>query len=134
MSENTTAAFFGVGRRKTSIARVKLVSGKGKLVINKKNPQEYFGGLQHLVRDIMQPLKATKTLDKYDISINVKGGGNSGQAGAILHGISRALAKINDSNKVILRKNGFLTRDSRMVERKKPGQPKARKKFQFSKR
>jgi small subunit ribosomal protein S9 len=134
MSENTASAFFGVGRRKTSIARVKLVSGKGKLMINAKNPQEYFGGLQNLIRDVMHPLKATKTLDKYDISVNVRGGGKAGQAGAILHGISRALAKINDSNKVILRKHGFLTRDSRMVERKKPGQPKARKKFQFSKR
>ncbi|MFC1512546.1 30S ribosomal protein S9 [bacterium] len=130
----TSSIFWGVGRRKRSVARVRILPGKGRIFVNKKTIDQYFNGLPTLVRDITQPLQATKTMDKYDIRANVNGGGTTGQAGAVCHGISRALAKADESNKNILRKHGFLTRDSRKVERKKPGQPKARKKFQFSKR
>ena len=125
---------WGVGRRKTSVARVKLVPGKGQIFINKKDSNEYFEGIARLVADIKSPLELTKTMDKYDIKVNVKGGGTTGQAGAIRLGVARALAEIDEANQKILRKAGMLTRDSRMVERKKPGQPKARKSFQFSKR
>ena len=124
----------GLGRRKTSVARVILVPGKGQVLINKKTTDDYFGGLKNLVRDFMLPFEVTKTLGKYDLKVNVNGGGTTGQAGAIRLGVARALAKIDEANQKILRQAGFLTRDSRMVERKKPGQPKARKSFQFSKR
>ena len=122
---------WGLGRRKTSVARVKLVLGKGKIVVNQKPGDEYFGGVHRLVQEFKAPLELTKTIGKYDIRVNVNGGGTTGQAGAIKLGIARALAKIDEANQKILRRAGFLTRDSRMVERKKPGQPKARKSFQF---
>jgi small subunit ribosomal protein S9 len=126
--------YWGLGRRKTSIARVKVTQGKGNIKINKLPSEDYFKGNIRLLHEFKSPLEVTKTLDKYDIVVNVKGGGTTGQAGAIKLGIARVLANIDDGNKVILRKAGMLTRDARMVERKKPGKPKARKSFQFSKR
>ncbi|MDH5173939.1 MAG: 30S ribosomal protein S9 [Elusimicrobiota bacterium] len=128
------AEFWGVGRRKTAIARVILRSGNGKIVINRLPLDKYFSGLPGLKELSIEPLKATNLLNKFDILANVSGGGKNGQAGAIRHGISRALAKIDEQTRLTLRKEGLLTRDPRMVERKKPGQPKARKRFQFSKR
>ncbi|MFQ5867198.1 MAG: 30S ribosomal protein S9 [bacterium] len=125
---------WGVGRRKTAIARVILKTGNGKVVINRLPLDKYFSGLPGLKEFSMEPLKVTNLLNKFDILANVSGGGKSGQAGAIRHGISRALAKVGEPTRLILRKEGFLTRDARMVERKKPGRPKARKRFQFSKR
>jgi len=123
----------GTGRRKTSVARVYLREGNGEISVNGKKVDDYFGNAT-FVYVVRQPLGVTDSEGKYDILINVKGGGPSGQAGACRHGLSRALVQIDDSNIRSLRANGFLTRDSRMVERKKYGQPGARKKFQFSKR
>jgi len=125
---------WGLGRRKTAVARVILKTGNGKVIINRLPLDKYFSGLHGLKEFSMEPLKVTNLLNKFDISANVSGGGKSGQAGAIRHGISRALAKVDEPTRLILRKEGFLTRDARMVERKKPGRPKARKRFQFSKR
>ncbi|MCH5152057.1 MAG: 30S ribosomal protein S9 [Clostridiales bacterium] len=125
--------FWGTGRRKKSIARVRLIpGGTGAITINKRDIDNYFGldTLKYIVR---QPLNATETLNKYDVVVNVSGGGYTGQAGAIRHGISRALV-IAGEDKAILKKNGFLTRDPRMKERKKYGLKKARKAPQFSKR
>ncbi len=121
------------GRRKKSVARIKLVKGSGKLVINGKEPMDYLQR-ESLEMMIKQPLEATETTSTVDISANVRGGGVTGQAGAIRHGIARALVEFDQSNRSVLKKNGFLTRDSRMVERKKYGQRGARRKFQFSKR
>ena len=123
----------GTGRRKTSVARIYLREGSGKITVNGKDVEEYFAN-PSLVFMVKQPLDVTDTLAKFDILVNVKGGGISGQAGACRHGISRALTAYDDSNIRPLRANGFLTRDPRMVERKKYGQPGARRKFQFSKR
>ncbi len=125
---------WSVGRRKTAIARVILRAGNGKVIINRLPVDKYFSGLPCLKEFSIEPLKVTNLLNKFDISANVSGGGKNGQAGAIRHGISRALAKVDEQARVTLRKEGLLTRDSRMVERKKPGRPKARKRFQFSKR
>ena len=122
-----------VGRRKSSVARVRFVKGKGKIVINNRDPLEYFKR-QSLVMDLKQPLNLIVFDNKSDIHVNVRGGGLTGQAGAIRLGISRALLNINKDFRSILKENGFLTRDARKVERKKPGQPGARKNFQFSKR
>lgn len=122
-----------VGRRKESVARVRLVAGSGKIMINKKPDLEYLKR-EVLKMVIEQPLKVTETLGKYDILVNVYGGGLSGQAGAIRLGISRALLKIDADYRPILKKSGFLTRDSRMTERKKYGLAGARKRYQFSKR
>ncbi len=124
---------FATGRRKTSVARVMIRSGEGKITINGKTPEEYFP-TQNEIYTIMKPLEVTDNLDKWDIQVTVKGGGFTGQAGAIRHGIARALVEVDPDSKPALSKNKFLTRDSRMVERKKPGKPKARKSFQFSKR
>jgi small subunit ribosomal protein S9 len=121
------------GRRKTSIARVMLQEGGGSLNINGKPPEEYFPTRAHVIM-IQQPIEVSDSNGKYDITVNVKGGGFSGQAGAIRHGLARALVQADPDSKQALSKNGFLTRDSRMVERKKAGRPKARKRFQFSKR
>jgi small subunit ribosomal protein S9 len=121
------------GRRKTSVAQVRLIEGEGKILINSKTADEYFGGRQGLKQMAKSPLDIIKDIT-YDVFVKVCGGGISSQAGAIRHGIARALAQRSDTNKSIMKKAGFLTRDSRMVERKKPGQPKARKRFQFSKR
>ncbi len=125
--------YYATGRRKTSVARVWLKPGEGNVTINKRSIDDY------LKRDtakmiIRQPLELTETLEKFDIYVNVRGGGISGQAGAIKHGISRALLAVNPDFRPLLKKSGFLTRDSRVKERKKYGQPGARKRFQYSKR
>lgn len=122
-----------VGRRKTSTARVYLAEGSGNITINKKKAADYFKK-DTLLSQIIEPLSAIDMKDKFDILVNVDGGGITGQIGAIKLGISRAILKYDASHKPGLKKEGLLTRDSRMVERKKPGQPKARKRFQFSKR
>jgi len=125
--------YYGTGRRKTSVARVYLRPGSGKIVVNRRDFDDYFPN-QVLKMVIRQPLLLTETADKFDILINVDGGGPTGQAGAIRHGISRALLEFNGELRPQLKAVGFLTRDARKVERKKYGQPKARKRFQFSKR
>ncbi len=124
---------FTTGRRKTSVARVMVKKGKGKILVNSKLPEEYFP-TKNEVALIKQPIEATASRSKWDFNITVQGGGFSGQAGAIRHGIARALVEIDPDLKPAISKGGFLTRDARMVERKKSGQPKARKRFQFSKR
>ena len=125
--------FLGTGRRKKSIARVRLVEGKGNITVNGKALDEYFG-TEVLKVIVKQPLVATNTLDKYDVICKVIGGGFTGQAGAIRHGIARALNEANSEYRPALKSNGFLTRDPRMKERKKYGLKKARKAPQFSKR
>ena len=122
-----------LGRRKSSVARIYLKSGKGKITINKRDHKDYFT-TDVLQYKIFQPFELTGTKGKYDATINVNGGGNTGQVEAIRLAISRALVEINADFKPLLKAEGLMTRDPRMVERKKPGQPKARKKFQFSKR
>ena len=128
-----SSTFYGTGRRKSSIARVFLTPGTGKITINKKDIDEYFG-LETLKIIARQPLEATNTADKYDAKITVKGGGFTGQAGAIRHGLSRALLQYSDELRPVLKKAGFLTRDPRMKERKKYGLKAARRAPQFSKR
>jgi small subunit ribosomal protein S9 len=123
----------GTGRRKTAVARVYLREGQGKIVVNGRDVDEYFGNPLYVYM-VKQPLAVTDTLTKFDLVINVAGGGPTGQAGACRHGIARALVEQDENNLTILRSTGFLTRDSRMVERKKYGQRGARRKFQFSKR
>ncbi len=125
--------FDAIGRRKDAVARVRLTPGTGKRTANKRTMKNYLQR-ETLEMIIEQPLKLVGLSEKVDINVNVDGGGLSGQAGAIRLGISRALVKYNEELKSALKKEGFLTRDPRMVERKKPGQPKARKRFQFSKR
>lgn len=122
-----------IGRRKAAVARVYVSLGSGKITINKRDIATYFPSsiLQYIVR---QPLSTLEVVEKYDININLKGGGFKGQSEAARLAIARALVKINPEDKKALRAEGFMTRDSRSVERKKPGQPKARKRFQFSKR
>src|SRR4051812_12980006 len=122
-----------VGRRKVAIARVRMKPGNGDFVVNDRTLDEYFGR-ETSKMILKQPLEVVEQLGKVDISVNVKGGGLSGQAGAIRHGISRCLLKLNPDTRPVLKKAGFLTRDARAVERKKYGQPGARKRFQFSKR
>ncbi|KRM23303.1 30S ribosomal protein S9 [Latilactobacillus graminis] len=123
----------GTGRRKNSVARVRLVPGTGKITINNKDVADYIP-FANLILDMKQPLTITETTDSYDILVNVKGGGFSGQAGAIRHGISRALLTVDPDFRPALKSAGMLTRDPRMKERKKPGLKKARKASQFSKR
>jgi small subunit ribosomal protein S9 len=125
--------FYGTGRRKHAVARVRLVPGEGKVVINKRDMDEYFD-YETLKRDVMQPIVITETEGKYDVLVTVEGGGFTGQAGAIRHGISRALIKADEELRGTLKKAGFLTRDSRMKERKKYGLKAARRAPQFSKR
>ena len=125
--------FYGTGRRKSSIARVFLTAGTGKITINKRDIDEYFG-LETLKVVVRQPLTLTGTADKFDINVNVHGGGFTGQAGAIRHGISRALLQADADYRPALKKEGFLTRDPRMKERKKYGLKAARRAPQFSKR
>ncbi len=127
------AKFYGTGRRKSSIARVYLVPGTGKITINKRDIDAYFG-LETLKVVVRQPLVLTENNDKYDVLVNVHGGGFTGQAGAIRHGISRALLQVDAENRPALKKAGFLTRDPRMKERKKYGLKAARRAPQFSKR
>ena len=128
-----TIQYYGTGRRKSAVARVYLRPGSGKLSVNKRDFEEYFPN-RVLKMVIRQPLLITETADKFDILINVAGGGPAGQAGAIRHGISRALLEFSPELRKRLKVAGFLTRDAREVERKKYGQPKARRRFQFSKR
>jgi small subunit ribosomal protein S9 len=122
-----------VGKRKTSQARAYLRKGTGKIVVNKKPMEEYFTRPTSRLL-VQQPLVLTNYMGKYDIYINVMGGGPSGQAGATRHAIAKALLKVDPNTRAVLKKEGLLTRDSRKVERKKPGRPGARKRFQFSKR
>lgn len=122
-----------LGRRKTSVARVYLTKGTGKMTVNKRDYKEFFP-VAILQGKVEQPFNLTDTLGQYDIKVNVAGGGVNGQAEAIRLGISRALVEVSADFKTLLKAEGLMTRDPRMVERKKPGQPKARKKFQFSKR
>jgi small subunit ribosomal protein S9 len=122
-----------LGRRKTAVARVYLTRGKGNISINKKSLKEMFP-VDVLQAKVNQPFVLTETVGQYDVKVNVAGGGINGQAEAIRLGISRALVEVSADYKSVLRADGLMTRDPRMVERKKPGQPKARKKFQFSKR
>jgi small subunit ribosomal protein S9 len=122
-----------LGRRKTSVARVYLSKGTGKITVNKRDYKEFFP-VAILQGKVVQPFNLTETLDQFDVKVNVAGGGVNGQAEAIRLGISRALVEVSADYKPLLKVEGLMTRDPRMVERKKPGQPKARKKFQFSKR
>ena len=125
--------YYGTGRRKSSVARVYLVPGTGKITINKRDMDEYFG-LETLKVVVRQPLTATETADKFDVLVNVRGGGYTGQAGAIRHGIARALLNVDADYRPVLKKAGYLTRDPRMKERKKYGLKAARRAPQFSKR
>ena len=124
--------YYATGRRKTAVARVWLTVGDGKVTVNKRQVDDYFSEMQTL--HALQPLRTLSIEKEFDVWCTVKGGGVSGQAGALRHGLARALVVANEEFRKSLRKNGFLTRDSRMVERKKYGQPGARKRFQFSKR
>ena len=133
MAKKAAAQFYGTGRRKKSIARVYVVPGKGNITINNRDIDDYFG-LETLKVIVRQPLVATDTTEKYDVKVNVKGGGYTGQAGAIRHGIARALLKVDGDFRQTLKSAGFLTRDPRMKERKKPGLKAARRAPQFSKR
>ena len=127
------AMYYGTGRRKSSVARVYLLPGSGKIIVNKRDIDDYFG-FETLKLIIRQPLELTDTLGKFDVKVNVFGGGYTGQAGAIRHGISRALIQADDDFRPSLKKAGFLTRDPRMKERKKYGLKGARRAPQFSKR
>ena len=128
-----SSTFYGTGRRKSSIARVYLTPGTGKVTINKKDIDDYFG-LETLKIIARQPLEATNMADKFDVIVNVKGGGFTGQAGAIRHGIARALLEVSAELRPVLKRAGYLTRDPRKKERKKYGLKKARRSPQFSKR
>lgn len=130
---NSSNKFYGTGRRKKSIARVYLVPGNGQIIVNKRSLDEYFG-LETLKVIVKQPLVATETEGKFDVLVNVHGGGYTGQAGAIRHGISRALLQVDADYRPALKKEGYLTRDPRMKERKKYGLKAARRAPQFSKR
>ena len=121
------------GRRKCAVARVRMVPGTGKVTVNGKNWEEYFT-TEALRGYIAQPFQVSGTVDKFDLNVRLDGGGMSGQAGALRHGIARALVAYDESYRAVLKSNGMMTRDSRVKERKKPGQPGARKRFQFSKR
>ncbi len=128
-----TEKYYGTGRRKKSVARVYLTPGKGDVIINKRNMDDYFG-METLKVIVRQPFVATGTSEKFDVLVNVRGGGYTGQAGAIRHGISRALLQVDADYRPLLKKEGFLTRDPRMKERKKYGLKAARRAPQFSKR
>ena len=125
--------YYGTGRRKHSVARVRLVAGEGNIIVNGRAVEEYFN-YETLIRDVKQPLVLTNNEAKYDVIVKVEGGGFTGQAGAARHGISRALLSVDPDFRAPLKEAGLLTRDPRMVERKKPGLKKARKASQFSKR
>ena len=125
--------FYGTGRRKTAVARVRLLPGNGTIIVNGAPYEKFFPSLEHQ-RTILQPLSATENASKFNVVVKVEGGGISGQSGAISHGISRALVEANESLKPVLRQNGLLTRDARAKERKKPGLKRARKAPQYTKR
>ena len=132
-SKSKIEEFLGTGRRKTSVARVRLAVGSGKITVNGRAFENYF--LTETLRSVVaEPFSATETAGKFDVRVSVQGGGPSGQAGAVRHGISRALIKVDANYRPNLKSEGLLTRDPRMKERKKYGQPGARKRFQFSKR
>ena len=133
MAKKATEKFYGTGRRKKSIARVYVMPGKGNITINKRSIDEYFG-LETLKVIVRQPLALLEIAEKYDVIVTVHGGGTTGQAGAIRHGLARALCKVDAENRPALKKAGFLTRDPRMKERKKYGLKAARRAPQFSKR
>ena len=133
MAKKASVYYYGTGRRKNAVACVRLIPGKGKITINGKDIDEYFG-LDTLKLIVRQPLSLTETEGKFDVVVNVRGGGISGQAGAVRHGIARALLLADESYRAILKKAGFLTRDPRMKERKKYGLKAARRASQFSKR
>jgi len=133
MADSKTNEFLGTGRRKTSVARVRLSSGSGKVTVNGRAFETYFP-TDSLRMVVQQPLVVTNNVDKFDVRVNVSGGGPAGQAGAVRHGISRALLLVDAALRPSLKAEGLLTRDPRMKERKKYGQPGARKRFQFSKR
>ena len=126
--------YYGTGRRTSSVARVRLVPGKGNIIVNKKTLDDYFGGLELLKNEVKRPLQLTGAEGKFDVIATVKGGGTTGQSGALRHGVSRALCQADPENRPALKAAGFLTRDPRMKERKKYGLKKARKASQFSKR
>ena len=126
--------YYGTGRRKSSVARVRLVPGNGNITVNKKSLDDYFGGLEILKNDIKRPLQLVGADAKFDVIASVNGGGTTGQAGALRHGISRALCQADPENRPALKAAGFMTRDPRMKERKKYGLKKARRASQFSKR
>ncbi len=132
-SKSKTQEFLGTGRRKTSVARVRLASGSGKIIVNGRALENYFP-TETLRSVVAEPFSTTETAGKFDVRVSVQGGGPSGQAGAVRHGISRALIKADANYRPSLKSEGLLTRDPRMKERKKYGQPGARKRFQFSKR
>lgn len=135
MSPKKHDQIWATGRRKTSVAAVRLVpNGEGKVLINAKPVELYFRGQDHQQRDVLAPIKLVEGAKKFDFVLKIIGGGMSGQAGAARHAIARALVKLDEKNRKVMRAEGFLTRDPRMVERKKSGQPKARKRFQYSKR
>ena len=133
LTKKVNNVIFATGRRKTSVARVRIMKGTGKIIVNGKDLNDYFPAGNY-VMIVRQPLEAINFKNDQDILVNVYGGGVTGQAGAIRHGIARALDFLDESNHTALKSNKFLTRDPRMVERKKYGQKKARKRFQFSKR
>ncbi|GMU61090.1 MAG: 30S ribosomal protein S9 [Myxococcales bacterium] len=133
MAKSGTEGFYATGRRKEATARVWLKAGSGAMIVNGRPLDEYFGR-ETSIMIINQPLQVLEQMGKVDMTVNVRGGGLSGQAGAIRHGLSRALCRLNADFRSPLKKAGFLTRDARAVERKKPGRPGARKRFQFSKR
>lgn len=133
MADSKTQEHLGTGRRKTAVARVRLANGTGKVVVNGRPIENYFPvDTQRMT--VMQPLNVTATSNKFDVRVNVKGGGLNGQAGAVRHGIARALLDVDINLRPVLKAEGLLRRDPRMKERKKYGQPGARKRFQFSKR
>lgn len=134
MSNTIEFPVWATGRRKTSVARVRVIRGSGQLLINNKSIADFFGGHVRAKSEATAPLQATRSVAGFDFHISVTGGGVAGQAGAVKLGLARALVSIDSSHKALFRKEGFLTRDPRMVERKKPGQPKARRRFQHSKR
>jgi small subunit ribosomal protein S9 len=125
---------WATGRRKTATARVRMIKGQGRFVINNHSLEEFFGGHSRAKALAMKPFEVSKVGAQYDVFVDVTGGGVNGQAGAVSHGLARAFAQLENNLRVGMRKEGLLTRDSRMVERKKPGRPKARKRFQYSKR
>lgn len=130
-----SGTILATGRRKTSVAQVRLVQeGQGKIVVNDQTIEEYFVGLERLQKVVLSPISIYDKAKNCDYFVKVNGGGISSQAGAVRHGMARAVSRLADDARKVMKKAGFLTRDPRMVERKKPGQPKARKRFQYSKR
>jgi small subunit ribosomal protein S9 len=125
---------WATGRRKNATARVRLIPGSGRFMINDRSVEEFFGGHLRSKWQVMRPFDVAKVGARYDIWVDVRGGGVNGQAGAVSHGLARAFSQLENPLRLAMRKEGLVTRDSRMVERKKPGRPKARKRFQYSKR